>query len=154
MLELLSLGGSSGRCCPFHWLQGTAAARRDAADRLSILADGAAAAVLAFGLDLARSRASAAPAPETVASPIAAPQTRAGWIRRAAPVTVAALALLPLIPRPAAAVPAATVPDGWYTVFTRLRLPATASVLGGPGPVLAPVLGDALAGRRPANPAS
>jgi hypothetical protein len=50
------------------------------------------------------------------------------------PVTVAALAVLPLIPRPAAAVPAPTLPVGWYTVFTRLHLPATASVLVVPVP--------------------
>ena len=47
---------------------------------------------------------------------------------------VAVLALLPLIPRPAAAAPAPAVPTGWYTVFTRLRLPATASVLVIPVP--------------------
>ncbi len=133
VLELLSLGGGSA-VLPFHWLQGLPLLVEMLPDRLSILADGAAAAALAFGLDLARARASATPAPLAVASQIAAPQTKAGWIRRAAPVTVAVLALLPLIPRPAAAVPAATVPDGWYTVFTRLRLPATASVLVVPVP--------------------
>ena len=47
---------------------------------------------------------------------------------------MAVLALLPLIPRPAAAATAPTVPVGWYTVFTRLQLPATASVLVVPVP--------------------
>jgi len=149
VLELLSLGGGSV-VLPFHWLQGLPLLVEMLPDRLSILADGAAAAVLAFGLDLARARASrstgfqttefqntasrsAAP-PGTMASPAAEPPAKAGWIRRAVPVAVAVLALLPLFPRPAAAVPAAAVPAGWYTVFTRLRLPPTASVLVVPVP--------------------
>ena len=128
VLELLSLGGGSP-LLPFHWLQGLPLLVEMLPDRLSILADGAAAAALAFGLDLARAGVS-----RITASQAAAPQTRAGWIRRAAPVTVAVLALLPLIPRPAAAVPAPALPAGWYTVFTRLHLPATASVLVVPVP--------------------
>jgi hypothetical protein len=123
VLELLSLGGGSA-LLPFHWLQGLPLLVELLPDRLSILADGAAAAVLAFGLDLARARAS-----QTRAS-----RTAAGWVRRAAPVTVAALAVLPLIPRPAAAVASPSLPAGWYTVFTRLHLPATASVLVVPVP--------------------
>jgi hypothetical protein len=123
VLELLSLGGGSA-LLPFHWLQGLPLLVEMMPDRLSIPADGAAAAVLAFGLDLAR-----ATAPRTTAS-----QTTAGWMRRAVPVAVTVLAVLPLIPRPAAAVPAATVPAGWSTVFTRLRLPATGSVLVVPAP--------------------
>jgi hypothetical protein len=148
VLELLSLGGGSA-VLPFHWLQGLPLLVEMLPDRLSIPADGAAAAVLAFGLDLARARASQTAASQTAASqtaasqtaasqapvsPTAAPQTRAGWIRRAAPVTVAVLALLPLLPRPAAAAAAPAVPVGWYTVFTRLQLPATASVLVVPLP--------------------
>jgi hypothetical protein len=148
VLELLSLGGGSA-ALPFHWLQGLPLLVEMLPDRLSILADGAAAAVLAFGLDLARAGASQAVgsqavgsqavgsqavASEAVASQIAAPATRVGWTRRAVPVVVAVLALLPLIPRPAAAAAAPVVPAGWYTVFTRLRLPATASVLVVPVP--------------------
>jgi hypothetical protein len=128
VLELLSLGGGSA-LLPFHWLQGLPLLVEMLPDRLSILADGAAAAALAFGLDLARAGIS-----RTTAIQAAAPQTRAGWIRRAAPLTVVVLALLPLIPRPAAAVPPPALPAGWYTVFTRLDLPATASVLVVPVP--------------------
>jgi hypothetical protein len=128
VLELLSLGGGSV-LLPFHWLQGLPLLVEMLPDRLSILADGAAAAALAFGLDLARAGVS-----RTTAFQAAAPRTRAGWIRRAAPLTVVVLALLPLIPRPAAAVPAPALPAGWYTVFTRLDLPATASVLVVPVP--------------------
>jgi hypothetical protein len=127
VLELLSLGGGSV-LLPFHWLQGLPLLVELLPDRLSILADGAAATVLAFGLDLARAGVS-----RTTAQ-AAAPPIRAWGIRRAAPVTVVLLALLPLIPRPAAAVAAPALPAGWYTVFTRLDLPATASVLVVPVP--------------------
>jgi hypothetical protein len=123
VLELLSLGGGSA-LLPFHWIQGLPLLVEMLPDRLSIPADGAAAAVLAFGLDLARA----------TALRTTGPQTTAGWMRRAAPVMVAALAVLPLIPRPAAAVPIATAPAGWSTVFTRLHLTATDSVLVVPAP--------------------
>jgi hypothetical protein len=128
VLELLSLGGGSV-LLPFHWLQGLPLLVELLPDRLSILADGAAAAVLAFGLDLARATATRSAAPRTTA-----PRTTARWMRRVAPVTVAALAVLPLIPRPAAAVQAVAVPSGWYTVFTRLHLSANDSVLVVPAP--------------------
>ena len=63
VLELLSLGGGTlshggfqfpGYLLPFHWLQGSPVLSQALPDRLSILADGAAGAVLAFSLDLAR----------------------------------------------------------------------------------------------------
>ena len=76
VLEVLSLGGGAmpaagslpGSLLPFHWLQGLPVLSQVLPDRLAILADGAAGAVLAFSLDRARS---------------AAPQARA-W-RRARP---------------------------------------------------------------------
>jgi hypothetical protein len=117
VLEALSLG-VNGPLLPFHWLQGLPLLGDMFPSRMSILADGAAAAVLAFGLDLARS---------------SAPRT-AGPLRRALPVVVALLAVLPLIPRPAAAIPGAKVPAGWDTVFTRLHLPPNANVLVVPVP--------------------
>jgi hypothetical protein len=117
VLEVLSLG-VNGPLLPFHWLQGLPLIGDTFPSRLSILAAGGAAAVLAFGLDLARS---------------SAPRT-AGPLRRAAPAVVALLAVLPLVPRPAAAIPAAKVPVGWDTVFTRLHLPSNASVLVAPLP--------------------
>jgi hypothetical protein len=65
VLEVLSFGGGNmssgswfsipGWALPFHWLQGSPVLSQVLPDRLSILADGAAAAVLAFSLDLARS---------------------------------------------------------------------------------------------------
>jgi hypothetical protein len=117
VLEVLSLGVNSP-LLPLHWLQGLPLVADMFPSRLSILADGAAAAVLAFGLDLARS---------------SAPRT-AGPLRRAAPVAVALLAILPLVPRPAAAIPGAQVPAGWDTVFARLHLPSNASALVVPLP--------------------
>jgi hypothetical protein len=50
------------------------------------------------------------------------------------PVVIAVLAVLPLVPRPMASLTGAPVPAGWNTVFTRLRLPAGASVLTVPLP--------------------
>jgi hypothetical protein len=123
VLEALSLG-VNGPLLPFHWLQGLPLLGDMLPSRLSITADGAAAAVLAFGLDLALSSA-----PRT-----AGPPRRGVPLRRAAPVVVALLAVLPLVPRPVAAVTAAQVPAGWDTVFARLHLPANASVLVVPAP--------------------
>jgi hypothetical protein len=82
------------------------------------VAGGAAAAVLAFSLDLARS---------------AAPE-RSGWARRNWPFAVAALALVPLIPVPLPAGQASPVPAGWRAAFTRLHLAANAPVLVVPVP--------------------
>ena len=117
VLEALSLG-VNGPLLPFHWLQHLPLFGDMIPSRMSVLAVAAAAAVLAFSLDLARS---------------GIPGT-AGPLRRAAPVAVALLAMLPLLPRPVAAGPGARVPAGLDTVFTRLRLPADASVLVVPLP--------------------
>jgi hypothetical protein len=121
VLELLSLGGMTlrhggfqfpGYLLPFHWLQGLPVFSQALPDRLSILADGAAAAVLAFSLDLTRRAASPARA----------------WYR-AIPVAIAVLAVLPLVPLPYPAAPVAATPAGWQATFTRLRLAPDARVL-------------------------
>jgi hypothetical protein len=49
-------------------------------------------------------------------------------------VVVALLAVLPLLPRPVAAITAPPVPTGWDTVFARLNLQANASALVVPLP--------------------
>jgi hypothetical protein len=131
-LELLSLGGHSA-LLPFHWLQGLPLLVEMLPDRLSLVAIGAAAAVLAFGLDLARSPAPGAAGPRTAATRTAATRT-AALARGTVPVAVAVLAVLPLVPRPVAAVPATPLPTGWGTVFTRLDLPPEAIVLVVPAP--------------------
>jgi hypothetical protein len=123
-LEALSVGVNSW-WLPFHWLQGLPLLRDMLPMRMSLLADGAAAAVLAFGLDLATNASAVRPA--------AGPR-RARWWRRAGPAAVALLAVLPLLPRPVPAIDGAPVPAGWNAVFARLRLPPGASVLVVPVP--------------------
>ena len=137
-LELLSLGGGTlshggfqfpGYLLPFHWLQGSPVLSQALPDRLSILADGAAGAVLAFSLDLARRTALAAPA----------------W-RRAIPAAVAVLAVLPLVPLPYPAAPAAATPGrlagGLRPAAARAGRPRARR----PGRAAAPHRGDALGG--------
>jgi hypothetical protein len=124
VLELFSLGGGnqphvSGRLLPWHWLQSLPAVTSVLPDRFAILADGAAAAVLAFSLDRAR----------------AALRAR-GWGRRATwiPAAVAVLAVVPLIPLPYQTSQLPAVPAGWQAAFTRLRLEPDARVLVVPLP--------------------
>jgi hypothetical protein len=125
VLEIFSLGTRTamfwglhypGSLLPWSWLQHLPVLGQLIVDRFSILADGAAAAVLAFSLDLARS---------------AWPQG-ATW-RRWLPTAVAVLAVLPLVPLPLQTGAVTPVPAGWHTVFTRLRLASTARVLVIPG---------------------
>jgi hypothetical protein len=114
VLELLSLGGSYrgiGPFLPWHWLQGLPVFAELIPDRLAILADGAAAAVLAFSLDRVRQEAG-----------------RVDWQRHLA-TAVAVLAVLPLVPLPFAVAPLTSVPAGWGAAFARLRLAPDARVL-------------------------
>jgi hypothetical protein len=127
-LELLSFGGGNmrsgswfsipGWVLPFHWLQGSPVLSQVLPDRLSILADGAAAAVLAFSLDLARS----------------SPRPAFTWRRGAIPIAIAVIAVLPLIPMPYQVAPTTPVPAGWTTAFARLKLAPGARVLAVPVP--------------------
>jgi hypothetical protein len=125
VLEVLSFGGGTmtsgswfyvpGWLLPFHWLQDSPVLSQVLPDRLSILADGAAAAVLAFSLDLARS----------------SPRLAWNWRWGSVPVAiaVAVIAVLPLMPMPYQVAPTAPVPAGWDTAFTRLRLTPDPRVL-------------------------
>jgi hypothetical protein len=120
VLELLSLGGSyrvAGPFLPWHWLQGLPVFAELIPDRLAILADGAAAAVLAFALDRARQEAHCA-----------------DWRRGHLATAVAVLAVLPLIPLPYAVAEPAPVPAGWPTALARLHLAPDARVLVVPIP--------------------
>jgi len=121
VLELLSLGGDTlhnggfyfpGYLLPFHWLQGSPLFSQALPDRLSIFADGAAAAALAFSLDLARSA-----------------RSRGRTWRSGIPAAVAVLAVLPLVPLPYQVAPVTPVPAGWQATFARLRLAPDARVL-------------------------
>jgi hypothetical protein len=128
VLELCNLGGGAlpirgfrlpGAFLPYHWLQSLPVTAQLIPDRFCILGAGAAAAVLAFSLDLARS---------------ATPKTP-GW-RRSLPAAVAVLAVLPLIPLPYQTAPVPQVPFGWQAVLTSLRLAPDARVLVVPVPVI------------------
>jgi hypothetical protein len=129
VLELFVLGGANlhvgrftwpGRLLPWHWLQGLPGLAQVLPHRFSILADGAAAAVLVFSLDRAWA---AVPRGE-------------GWRAwpRGALAGVALLAVLPLVPLPYQAASLTPVPAGWQQTFTTLRLPPDAAVLTVPFP--------------------
>lgn len=125
VVEILSLGGTQvvrgttvpPVLLPWHWLAHLPVISQMLPDRLSILADGLAAVVLAVGLDLALSTAG---------------QPR--WWRQGIPVAIAAIAVLPLIPVPLNTTQVAGVPAGYRTAFTRLALPRDARVLVVPLP--------------------
>jgi hypothetical protein len=120
VLELLSLGDSYrvvGPFLPWHWLQGLPVLGELIPDRLAILADGAAAAVLAFWIDRARRAARSA-----------------DWGRGHLATAVAVLAVLPLTPLPFTVAPLTPVPAGWQAAFARLRLAPGARVLVVPVP--------------------
>ena len=149
---------------PWHWLEEHQLLSSVLPDRLSILIDGAAAVLLALGLDAVRSRAAVTgrsavgaglPAPAAglaeggPASAVpfgrepAATAVRAG--RGGAPavaLAVAALACLPLLPRPLPAATTTPLPRGWSAAFTALHLPPGARVLVVPVPtnILTPAM--------------
>jgi hypothetical protein len=117
VLELCSLGGGNqadvpGWLLPWHWLEVLPVLVAALPNRFSLLADGAAAAVLAFSLDLALSAA----------------RTK-GWQASAAVAAVAAAAVVPLIPLPYQVAALPPVPAGWTAAFAGLRLAPDAPVL-------------------------
>jgi hypothetical protein len=122
LLELCSLGGGSqpgvpGKLLPWHWLVYLPTLAQVLPNRFAILADGAAAVVLALSLDLARSAA------------------RARDRRtRGIPAAVAVLAVVPLIPLPYQTARVPPVPAGWQAAFATLRLAPDARVLVVPVP--------------------
>ncbi len=122
VLALLSLGGTllagghehEAIKLPWYWLQTLPVTGSVIPDRFSIVADGAAAAVFAFGFDAARRR----------------------WPGASRIVAgLAVIAIIPLIPAPLPAAPTSQVPAGWTTTISALRLPAQAHVLVVPIPV-------------------
>jgi hypothetical protein len=123
--ELLSLGGHplvggtlhAGVTLPWLWFEGKPLIGAALPDRLSIIADGAAAAMLAFSIEEARSRLA-----------------RAGR-RWPSLVTAAAVAaVLPLLPLPLPAAAAAPLPAGWSAAIAELHLAPDARVLVVPVP--------------------
>lgn len=131
LLELLSVGAHAvsldgvhipGPLLPWHWMRHVPLVSQALPQRLSILADGAAAAALAFGVNRALASTAGAPA----------------W-RRPVIAAGAALALLPVIPRPIPAAVASSSPPGFRTAIAGLHLRSGAPVL-----VLPPVKGLAM----------
>ncbi|MGO8956973.1 MAG: hypothetical protein ACLQFR_06350 [Streptosporangiaceae bacterium] len=123
-LVLLSLGAhplvsgtvQNGITLPWAWLGHLPVISSVLPARISVVADGAAAAVLAFAVDAARSRL---PGRRRTALAVAG---------------VAALAVLPLIPVPLTTQPVAALPAGWAQAFAALRLAPGARVLVVPVP--------------------
>jgi hypothetical protein len=122
LLAVLSLGGTllaggaehAGIKLPWYWLQTLPVTGSVLPDRFSIVADGAAAAVFAFGFDAARRQ----------------------WPQASHIVAgLAVIAVIPLVPAPLPAARTSSVPAGWTTTIAALRLPASAHVLVVPIPV-------------------
>jgi hypothetical protein len=157
VMELLSVGGHpmisgtvhTGITLPWRWLENVPVLGAALPDRMSIVADGAAAALLAFALDQAWTRRGRRPDPRPdqlepgpaepdprPGQPGAAPPRRPARARWLAPVATfcAVGAFLPLIPRPLPAAVASPAPAGWSAAFAALRLPPGARVLVVPVP--------------------
>ncbi len=113
---------------PWYWLQGLPLLESALPDRFSLLADGAAAALLAFAVDAAVP-AFAAFAGRRV------PRLSAGCRPAAVVMAAVVLAVLPIVPKPLPVAAAVPVPAGWSAAFAALRLPPSASVLVVPVPM-------------------
>ncbi|MGN6791493.1 MAG: hypothetical protein ACTHJW_03785 [Streptosporangiaceae bacterium] len=112
------VGGSASPAVnlPWHWLEEHQLLASVLPDRISIVADGVAAALLALGIDVATER-------------LAGRRWRTGVV-----LPVAAICCLPLLPAPLAAGTVTPLPLGWTRVFTALNLRTGAPVLIVPVP--------------------
>jgi hypothetical protein len=127
-IEWLSMGGHrqrlgrfniSANALAWHYLWHLPILSQVVPNRLSILADGLAAAVLAFSA-------------EHVISALRRQHSWRSWRRiTIAAVATAALAaiVVPVLPRAVPAAPVSAAPAGWHAVIRRLHLPYDASVL-------------------------
>ncbi len=141
VLDVFSLGGTlltsghehASAKLPWYWLQSVPLLEAVLPDRFSILADGAAAALLAFAADafvpVVRGFCAGRPS-WPLASWLAAGRRPA-----AAVMSCAALVVLPLVPRPLPVNASTPLPPGWTTVFADLSLPSSATVLVVPIPM-------------------
>jgi hypothetical protein len=137
VLVVLSLGAhplvdgtvQQGVTLPWRWVGQWPLVGAVLPDRLSLVADGAAAALTAFAVDMSWS---------------AVRRNAAGWRRGLASAVgvVTVLAVLPLVPLALPAVPTVGLPDGWDAAFAALRLAPGARVLTVPVPTA--TLTDAL----------
>jgi len=113
---------------PWYWLQGLPLLNAALPDRFSLVADGAAAALLAFAVDAAIPLFAAFAGRRRL-------RLAAGWRPAAVVMSGAVLAVLPIVPAPLPVAAATPVPPGWSAAFGALRLPASASVLVVPIPM-------------------
>jgi hypothetical protein len=128
---------------PWYWLQSLPLLESALPDRFSLVADGAAAALLAFAVDAAvpAFAAFAARYPPRLGLPrlgllqLGLPRLAGGWRPVAVVMAVAVLAVLPIVPKPLPVAAATPVPAGWSAAFAALRLPPSASVLVVPIPM-------------------
>jgi hypothetical protein len=142
VLAVFSLGGTlmlgghehAAIKLPWYWLQGLPVLDAALPDRFAILADGAAAALLAFAADAATqalARLAARRRPRLADGC----RTAGRWRPAAVVMSCAVLVVLPIVPRPLPAAAVTPLPPGWSAVFGALRLPASASVLVVPLPM-------------------
>jgi hypothetical protein len=117
---------------PWYWLQGLPLLESALPDRFCLVADGAAAALLAFAVDAAVPAFAAFAARHRY---LGLPRLSAGWRPAAVVLAAAILAALPIVPKPLPVAAAVPVPHGWSAAFAALRLPPSASVLVVPVPM-------------------
>jgi hypothetical protein len=117
---------------PWYWLQGLPLLESALPDRFCLVADGAAAALLAFAVDAAVPVFAAFAARHRC---LGLPRLSAGWRPAAVVLAAAVLAALPIVPKPLPVAAAVPVPHGWSAAFAALRLPPSASVLVVPVPM-------------------
>jgi hypothetical protein len=120
---------------PWSWLANLPVLGALLPNRLSLVADGAAAALLAFGIDFARARLCGRQLDGQRVGGTRLGDTTLG--RRgvtAAVAAVAAVAVLPLVPLPLQAQAISPQPAGWTATLSAMRLPAGARVLAVPFP--------------------
>jgi hypothetical protein len=136
ILLLLSIGAHptidhgiyNGVTLPWGWLENMPVVGDLLPNRLSILGDGAVAALLAFAIDLTWARLSRT-------------SVGKGWATAIVAAAVV-IAVLPLVPRPLPSHPTVPLPAGWTATVGALRLQPGARVLVVPVPT--PTLDDAL----------
>jgi hypothetical protein len=133
VLEVFSLGGrllAGGHVhdwikLPWYWLQELPVATAAIPDRFSIIADGCAAALLAFALDAAWRETQRWQRPQGQRGP---------RLARIAITLTGVIAVVPLLPAPLPSARLEGVPAGWAQAQADLHLPYGASVLTLPAP--------------------
>ena len=130
---------------PWYWLQGLPLLESALPDRFSLVADGAAAALLAFAVDAAVPAFAAFAARRCPRLGLA--RLAYGWRPVAVVMAAAVLVVLPIVPKPLPVAAATPVPPGWSAAFAALRLPAVGQRARGAGPDVHLHRAAALAGR-------